>query len=130
MAETTPKSNVVYLVGREFVLRDSFTLRINPEGLVAPVTYAHLFENQVTDLRSLDALCKHVHVDAQLVANRGRYRDIPMEDLEIRVVQSFIQEDPLASVDWQFEYGLFMVGGEEVEIDETTDYSEFGGEAT
>ena len=130
MTETVPKSNVLYVVGREFILRDSFTLRINPDGQVEEVLPDHLFENLVPDLRTLTKAYELIRTDAQMVANRGQNRGVPMEMFEVRVTQHFLQEDARSSVDWWFELGLYMVKGEEVEIDESTDYSELGGEAT
>lgn len=130
MTENFPKSNVLYVGTREYVLHDAFTLRINPEGQAETPSAAHLFENAVPQLRMLDKAYELIRSDAQQLANRGRYRGVPMEMFEVRVKQHFLQQDPRAAVDWWFELGLFMVGGEEVEIDETTDYSELGGEAT
>jgi hypothetical protein len=115
--EETKKSNVLYVLGREFILRDEFTLLINADGAVETVGPQHLFENEVMALKTLKQTYLLVQAEAQLVAHRAQGRGIPLDLFVVRVKQHFVQDDTKAPIDWSFEFTLCV--GEE-ENDKTT----------
>lgn len=111
------KHNVLTVMGHEFIIRESFFVSINEEGIVEPITLEHLFISKiVVGLRTLAETLKMIQANAQECANRAQNRGVPLNEFKVRVDQSFdvgLQKD-----NWRFEFTLVFQNGEEAYDDD------------
>jgi hypothetical protein len=114
--------NRLTVLGREFILRDEFTVNIDEDGIVETITLKHLFVSEVVvGLRTIHNALKMIQENAQMSANRGQGRGVPMNEFKIRIKQQFTEE--LAQDNWRFEFTLIFQNGEEV-YDDNEDFSD------